>query len=255
MKIIKIIASFLLILGILVLMVWAAVRAKEHKCTEIAIEIHASKEPALLSKSDILSLLERNGVEWKGKPIKEIDLSSIKNLLSRENYIKSVDKVHFLGSKLQVEVSLYNILMELESQDGKKFLLDTEGVYLPYSPKTGSDIIIATGFIPYTFRKKETVAQADKELYELFSVASLIREDSFYAALFHKLYMTDKGEIVLYPSVGQLPVLFGTLQDAESKIKTLKYMYEKVIPYMDEDKYAQLDVRFKNRIVATKTKT
>jgi len=255
MKIVKITASFLLTLGILFLMIWAIVRANNQKCTGALIVINGSEKSELLTKSDVLNILNQNNVKWEGEKMKEIELASINKVLAQENYIKSVDKVHFSGSKLQIEVSLYDILLEVSSNTGQKFLLDVEGIYLPYSPKTGNDVIAVNGFINNTFQKNKTITPENNELYEVFTVASLIKKDTFYAALFHKMYVNDKQEIVLYPSVGKLPVLFGTVQDAENKLKTLKYMYEEVIPYMNDDKYAQLDVRFKNRIVAKKTKS
>jgi len=255
MKIIKIIASFLLVLGILTLMVWAGIRTNDQTSTGISIVIHAPEESELLSKSDILNILKQAGTEWEGKKIKEIDLTSIKKILAQENYIKSVDKVHFSGSKLQIEITLYDILLEVNAKDGQKFLLDVNGTYLPYSPKAGNDVIVVNGFIPNTFRKDEIITPGSNELYALFSVASLIKKDPFYSDLFRNLHICGKQEITLYPSAGKLPVLFGTMQNAEKKLKTLKHMYKEVLPYMNDDKYAQLDVRFENRIVATKTKS
>ena len=255
MKIVKIIASLLLVLLVLTLMIWAWIRANDQTNTGISVVIHAPKNSELLTKSDVLNVLKQSGTEWEGKKIKEIDLSAIKKILAQENYIKSVDKVHFSGSKLQIEVTLYDILLEVNAKDGQKFLLDVNGVYLPYSPKTGNDVIVVHGSISPTFQKKETITSENNELYALYTVASLIKKDPFYAQLFHKLHINDKQEITLYPSVGNLPVLFGTTQDAEQKLKTLKYMYKEVLPYASEDKYARLDVRFKNRIVATKTKS
>jgi len=255
MKIVKITASFLLTLGILFLMIWAIVRANNQKCSGTSIVINTFGKSEILTKSEVLNILHQNNVEWEGKKIKEIELSDINKILAQENYIKSVDKVHFSGSKLQIEVSLYDILLEVKPNTGQKFLLDVEGTYLPYSPKTGNDVIVVNGFINNTFQKNKTITPENNELYEVFTVASLIKKDPFYAALFHKMYVNDKQEIVLHPSVGKLPVLFGTVQDAENKLKTLKYMYEEVIPYINDDQYAQLDVRFKNRIVATKTKS
>jgi hypothetical protein len=255
MKIVKIIASFLLFLGILVLMVWAIIKSKDQTCTDIAIIINSSEELQLLNKSDVLHILEQNNAIWKEKAIKEIDLAAIHKILAEENYIKSVDKVLFLGKKLQIEVTLYDILLEVQPKTGDKFLLDFNGTYLPYSPKVENSVIVAQGSIPYRFQTKETITPENHELYELFFMASLIHEDPFYNALFRKLYLNDKQEIMLYPSYGNLPVLFGTTHDAPHKLKSLKYMYEEVLPYLNENQYAQLDVRFKNRIVAKKSKT
>jgi len=255
MKNFKFLATSLLILGILVLMIWAMVKENDQTCTGISIVIRASEEPTLITKSDVLTILQQNNVEWDGEKMKEIDLASVHNILTHENYIKTVDKVHFSGSKLQIEITLHKILLAVETKDGKKFLLDDQGTYLPYSPKVENDVIIANGFIPNTFQKKEIITPDKKELYELFFVASLIKADKDYEKWFRKIDINDKKEITLYPSSGKLPVLFGTMQDAEKKFKALKFMYCEVLPYTNENKYAQLDVRFQNRIVATKSKS
>jgi hypothetical protein len=258
MKIVKFIASFLLFLGILVLMVWAGVKSKDQTCTDISILINSTEEPQLLTKSDILHILKQNNVQWKEKAIKEIDLSFIHKILAEENYIKSVDKVLFFGKKLQIEITLYDILLEVQPKNGNKFLLDVNGTCLPYSPKVGNSVIIAQGTIPCNYQKKVTITPDNHELYELFVIASLIHEDLYYNELFRELHINDNKDITLIPfieNIPVLPVLFGTTQDAPHKLKSLKYMYKDVLPYVNEDKYARLDVRFKNRIIATKSKT
>jgi len=252
MKIFKFIVSFLLILGIFVLLIWAGIKSNNKTCTDISIVIRGVSEPALLSESDILSILKQNNIKWKEEQLKEIDCAGINKILSKENYIESVDKVHFLGTKLQIEVTLHKILLEIEPQNGQKFLLDMDGIYLPYSPNIGNDVIVATGKIPYSFHHKKKIIEDDTELHELYTVAVLIKQNPFYAELFKKMIVNDKHEIILCPSVGNLSVLLGTAEVAEEKLETLKYMYDDVLPYMDENKYAQLDVRFAHRIVATK---
>jgi len=255
MKIIKFLATFLLSLGIIALSIWAAMRANEQKCSDISIDIHYSEKIQLLSKSDILDILKNHNAEWEGKTIKEINLSVIHKILAEEIYIKSVDKVHFSGTRLRIEVTLHDILLVISPSSGQKFLLDVNGLYLPYSPNAENDVILATGLIPDSFQKKEVITSDNCELFQLFTMASLLKADSFFDALFNRLYINEKQEIILYPSLGNVPVQFGTTHDAVNKLKTLKYMYEEVIPYVNEDRFAQLDVRFKNRIIATKTKS
>ena len=252
MKIAKFIVSIVLFLGITVLAVWAILKTDDQTCNEVSVFIYSSNNFVLLSDSDVLDILKKNNIKCVGEAIKDIEPTAIHNILAQENYIKSVDKVHLIGTKLQIDITLYNILLAVNCKTGEKFLLDENGVYLPYSPKVKNDVIVVKGNIPYSFHKKEIVSPDEPELYEIFSVASLIKKDPFYSKRFHNLEMNEKQEIILHPSVGNLPVMFGTLQDAQNKLKTLKYMYKEVLPYMNDDKYAQLDVRFKNRIVATK---
>ena len=255
MKILKFIVSFLLILGIAILLIWAGIKSNHKTCTDISIVIHGTPDPALLSESDVLNILKQHNVQWKDELLKDINCPAITKILSEENYIESVDKVHFLGTKLQIEVTLHKILLEIEPQNGQKFLLDMNGVYLPFSPNIGNDVIVASGNIPYSFYLKKKIPEENTELRGIYTVAVLIKQNPFYAELFTKMIVNDKNEMILRPSVGNLPVLLGTAEDAEAKLETLKYMYDDVLPYMDENKYAQLDVRFAHRIVATKNKS
>jgi cell division protein FtsQ len=255
MKIIRFVVSILIFLGISILMIWAIIKSNDQTCNQLSILIHAAENSKLLTESDVLHILKQNHIEWERKTKKEIDLASVNKILSIENYIKSVDKVHFLGSKLQIEITLYDILLEVQPQNGDKFLISVEGVYLPYSPKIGNGVIIAQGITSCCFPKKETVLLDNQKLDELFTMASFIHEDSFYSKLFHRLSIGDNQELMLYPAVGNISVLFGSTQDAQSKFKSLKYMYKDVLPYINENQYAQFDVRFKNRIIATKSKT
>jgi hypothetical protein len=139
----------------------------------------------------------------------------------------------------------------VEAQSGQKFLLDVNGTYLPYSPKVGYDVIVASGAISYSYLKKEIATLENVVLCDLFTVATLIKKDPFYEGLFKQLVLNDKHEIILHSPYDNLPVLFGSAKDAEKKFETLKYMYKEVIPYVNENKYARLDVRFTNRIIAS----
>ena len=255
MKLFKIIASFLLILIILFLVIWAVRKTNDQVCTGISTLIRTSGETQLISESDVLAILKQNNIEWEGRKIKEVDLDSIHKILAQENYIKSVEKVHFSGSKLQIEISLYNILLNVKTKDGKKFLLDDHGVYLPFSPKVGNGVMTAAGFIPISIQKKETVTLKNYELYSLFSVATLLKADENFATEFKEMNINEKQEITLFPDEGKLPVLIGTMQNADKKLNTLRYMYKEVLPYLEDGKYKQLDVRFENRIVATKSES
>jgi hypothetical protein len=66
MKIVKIIASFLLIVGIIVLMIWAGIRSNKKNCTDLSVVFHEAAEPALLSESDIKNVLLHHNIKWEG---------------------------------------------------------------------------------------------------------------------------------------------------------------------------------------------
>jgi hypothetical protein len=56
----------------------------------------------------------------------------------------------------------------------------------------------------------------------------------------------------LTATVGGQTILFGGLDDADQKLANLKTVYENGLSHKGYNTYAQLDARFKNRIIATR---
>ena len=85
----------------------------------------------------------------------------------------------------------------------------------------------------------------------LYLIAQAILEDPFSTAQFRQMYVNEKQEIELIPTVGNHVVLFGTEENAEDKLFNLKETYSHALVYGVEQ-YKQLDARYKNRIIAKK---
>ena len=56
----------------------------------------------------------------------------------------------------------------------------------------------------------------------------------------------------LATTVGGQTILFGDLNNADEKLENLKTVYENGLSHKGYDTYAQLDARYKNRIIATR---
>ena len=83
-------------------------------------------------------------------------------------------------------------------------------------------------------------------------MARKINQNDFYEAMFRQIYLNGRNEMELTSTVGGQNILFGGLNNADEKLENLKTVYEKGLSHKGYDTYAQLDARYKNRIIATR---
>ena len=85
-----------------------------------------------------------------------------------------------------------------------------------------------------------------------YNIAHAIQQNEFAKVQFRQIYINENQEIELIPSVGRLTVLFGDDTDAAEKLVHLREVYRNGLIYTNINQYTQLDVRFKNRVIAKK---
>ena len=131
---------------------------------------------------------------------------------------------------------------------GEHYFVDSEGTAVPFTPKMQDYLMVVNGNIPetYTIGKK-----APGKTQDALALTKTINKDEFYRAMFRQIYLGHDG-IELASAIGGLTVLFGTTENADEKLQNLKTVYENGLSHTGYDTYAQLDARFKNRIIATK---
>lgn len=253
MKIFKLVTSSVLVLGILALLTWIGFNSYKSTCSEVKIVINCSGINQLYTENEIIEILKKNNLEPLNRQKSEIDLPKILTVLLQQDYVKSVEKVHFLGTKLHLELTLFDVLLYIRNSSNNCYLLSTDGTFLPITPKVRNGVFNVSGYIPSDIRKKEKATPELPELYALYSLCSMFAEDTFYSALYQNITINEHQSIAFTPTIGNHQVVFGTIHNAQDKLKILKYMYEEVLPYVAPNTYSKLDLRFKNRIIATKS--
>lgn len=249
MKLARFISIFLLISTICVLMILAIVKIPNQKCESIKITPHSQNESVVVTPQDIRQMMADAHMDIIGKKIKEIDLEPLSQLLEDNPYIEKVNFVHFSNSKLLVDYTLKQIVLHVFNEQGQHYFVDSKGMLLPFSSKMTDYLPIANGHIQQSYKKG---AKINKDLLPIFVVSQEINKDDFYKAQFRQLYRNDQNQIELVSSVGHQIILFGDEQNAAEKLSNLKHVFQDGLTHLGYDRYAQLDARFKNRIVAQK---
>lgn len=250
MKIAKLVFSAILVIAVLVFAVLSIVKTPNHQCTSIEVRPHSQNESVLLTQTDVESIIENADIKIIGKKMKDVDLKAVAQKLSENPYVQKINFIHFVNSKLVIDFDLKHIILHVFSEDGEQYFVDENGSLVPFTKKMQDYLIIANGEIHQHYKKG---ASSNKELTPVVKLAKEILSDEFYADQFRQIYLNSAKQMELVSTIGNHIVLFGTEENATEKLANLKQVYQNGIPRMGFDRYAQLDVRFKNRVIA-KTK-
>lgn len=247
MKYAKTIIRIMLIISVLVIIVLAIVQMPKKQCESVQAVPHTQNESTILGQQDIELMLKKNNIQTVGQKIKEIDLPAITSMLKSNPYVKEINFVHFAGSKLVIDYTLRNIILHVYTNDGDQYFVDDEGTLIPYTKKLQDYLFIANGNIHQHYKKGDT---AKKELVPIVALANQLNADEFYKAQFRQIYRNEHNQLELVSTIGNQTILFGDTNNTAEKLDNLKEVYQNGLSRKGYEQYAQLDVRYKNRIIA-----
>lgn len=219
------------------------------RCERISAVAHTQNESVTFSQKDVVNLLSSAGIEVLGKAVKEIDLGEITTLLKANPYIETVNFIHFAGKKLVIDYTLRDIILHVFTPNGDHYFVDSEGYVVPFTSKMKDYLMIVNGNVSDTHKNGK---KAPGKVQDALALTKIIREDEFSQAQFRQIFLNNRNEIELTSTVGGQDILFGSTDNAKEKLQNLKTVYEKGLSHKGYNTYAQLDARFKNRIIATR---
>lgn len=247
MRHVRVLLAITLTISLIVLVVLALVRMPKRECSSVSVVAHSVNESIILDEQDVKAMIANTGIETVNSKIKDVDLAAITELLSKNPYIKKVNFAHFSGTRLIIDYTLRNIILHVFADNGEQYLVDDEGVLLPFKTKFTDDLIIANGNVRQHYKKG---AIAGKELQPVVALSNALLADEFYKNQFRQIYLNNNKQIELVATFGNQVILFGDTTRMDKKLKNLKHVYQEGLSRKGYDQYAQLDVRYQNRVIA-----
>ena len=116
-------------------------------CHAVCVNILDSTQTRFIQQDDILKLLNKNGIETKGKPISGINLKKLENLLDNQGTIKDAEVYCTNSGTLNIDIQQRMPLVRIIDKAGRSYYLDAEGTIIPLSEKYSPLILIASGNI------------------------------------------------------------------------------------------------------------
>jgi len=248
--------------GVVVMMSFANSSHQTKICRSINCRIDYNGVQPLMSGNDLIADINRKFGKPQSKTIGEVDIAGIQEMVKKNTYLENTDVLITIEGDILIRADQCVPLIRYLSSDGKQHYIEKKGRIMPVNPAFPYKVLIATGQIDSPLKDGKNIFSVSdsnqvlitklKSLYDLHHLAGIITSDSTLNALIEQVYITTKGKIQMVTKAGSHIVYLGDSTDAAEKLENLKYFYKYGLVKTGWNKYAKLNLEYKNQIVCTK---
>jgi cell division protein FtsQ len=241
--------SFLLIIVVISFSANSMKSNKAVKALLIDIEPLATGN-RMIDTSDVYEIVELGfGSRLVGERISDIDEARIERIVSEYPMVAEAEVFLNAQDELNISIVQKQPLLRVIADNGLNYYMDNKGARIPLSKHVTERLLVVTGNIPP--HVPNFMEEGPELLQDVFELGKMIHKDEFFNAMIEQVDVQGK-EFVLIPKMGRQKIKFGTLEDAESKLKRLKRYYKEVVATTGWNTYKTIDVRFDKQVVCQK---
>jgi cell division protein FtsQ len=241
---------FVVISGIILL---GAVAKKKHTPSEETFIEVAPLETGekLINERDVKNvILKAFGNNLQGIPVGELEMERIENALEADPFVKNADAFVDVHSQIHVRVEQREPILRVMDASGSNYYLDIDGKRIPPSRNYAAHVLVATGNLPpfspdFLLKKKSPL----KDLFELNQV---IAKDEFLSKMIQQIHLTEAGDFVLVPTIGDQKIVVGGIKNLDNKFWRLKTFYKEAMTREGFNKYETINLKYRDQVVCRK---
>jgi cell division protein FtsQ len=230
--------------------------ARDRKANTFASGIQVTVEPLptgdkLISERDVRqALLVSFGSDLEGTELANLEVERMERVLEEDPFVKNADAYIDQNNQLHVTIEQRDPVVRILDNNGGNYYLDASGQKMPPSKNFAARVIVATGNIaPYTpeFQKKRK-----STLKDLYQVTQTLLADEFLSSFIQQIHVTNTGDFILVPLVGDQQIVLGSARKLEDKLRRLKIFYQEGMPYEGWRKYETINLKYTGQVVCRK---
>lgn len=223
-----------------------------HHCQRIDVTIKGGSEKAYISKSDILTSLNRAAKDSIiGKRIEAIPVALLEKTLEKHPWIGDAELYFDTHDVLHVVVSERTPVARVFTTAGATFYMDSTGHRLPLLPHVAVRVPVVTAFTAAKkWNPKDSAVAKD-----VTAIATYIIRHPFWNAQIAEIGITPAATFELLPVVGNHVIRIGRAENLDEKLSNLLLFYKQVLAKTGFDKYAVVDVQYKNQVIGSHERT
>lgn len=234
-------------------------------CESIDVKINQDDELYFLNTEDVVNLIVDRADSIVNHPKSVVNIPEIEHKLNSHDDIENAEVYITIDGKLKVKVRQRKPIVRVVNKNGESYYIDHMGKLMPLSQKYTAKVLIANGNImePYAKNYRSSIAddtisvQMKKEtmLDELYALSTYILADDFWKAQVQQIYINADKDMELVPMVGNHRIVFGDTVAMDEKFNKLMTFYKQGLNTTGWwNKYAVINLKYKNQIVCTKKK-
>ena len=232
---------------------WLTSRNSTTLCNDIKINIVDSSEFHLVTKPEIMRLINKSESRIIGQDFKRISLPDLEERISMLRELRDAEVYTTVDGSLNVYADQRNPIMRVIAGGGDYFV-DDEGVVIKRVKLYAPRLQIVEGNITVTSQMLSGVSVLDTAiknsiLKDIYQLVDYMRKDDFWSAQIDQIVVDNKNEIDLIPRLGNHRVHLGSIENFAGKLRNLEVFYKDVLPETGWNKYSLINLEFKDQIV------
>lgn len=262
----KIVVVVLWIIGLSGLLASLAFVGKKEKAVvagNVTVTILNTDENSFIDEQDVKEFFHARRDSILNTQLGSIQVNDLEKALNSHPAIENAEVAVDINGDVTMNVTQRTPVVRVLTSSGESYYIDTQSKLMPLSDAYTARVLIATGAInePYARRyavpvndmiKNEALSKVSV-LDDIYTLSSYIASDSVLTSLIHQINVTNEDEIELYPSIGDHKIIFGEVKDIKEKFEKLKLFYTEGLNKTDGwNKYATINIKYKNQVVCTK---
>jgi len=234
--------------GITSLVIAANRKEAAHYCQRIDVTINGSGDKAYITKSDILTQLNAAAHDSiLHKQIERINVAALEKALEKHPWIGNAELYFDTHDVMHVVVSEREPIARVFTTTGNTFYIDSGGQHLPLLPDVNMRVPVVTAFTnARVLNQKDSAVVKD-----VTTIATYIIHHPFWNAQIAEIDITPSGTFELLPVVGNHIIRIGKAENLDEKLSNLLLFYKQVLSKTGFDKYAVVDVQYKDQVVGS----
>lgn len=261
-KILFITTWVLLIAYLLYSLIFVKKRAEKVICNKVEINVKDSAMYQFVTSEIVRNKLHLAGKVPVGQPISNINTDEIEAVVAQMREVRDVQAYVSLSGVLSIDVKQRKPIVRIFNASNQSYYIDDRGFVMPVSANFSARVLVVSGNIrePFVPKANVNVMCWRDSLYRgesplicrIYEIVRYIVADEFWSAQIEQVFVDDSGDVLLIPVVGPHTVLLGSIGGYELKLKKLKVLYEKALPYEGWNKYRVINLKYSNQIICTK---
>lgn len=240
----KTLFKLLVILGLIVYLGFAFARftrmANEEKCVGVNIVIADSTRAGFITRTEALRLINKAGLNPIGTAIDRVNTKKIEQALLQNPFIKEAQCYKTADHHIALMLQQRLPLLRVQPTGQPDYYIDENGDAMRFT-EYPADLAVATGHIDTAYAKQQ-----------LRTLGLFLHDNPFWDDQIEQIIVRKDGKVDLVPRVGAQLIHLGLPDSLGVKLNNLREFYQKVMPKVGWNAYAEIDLRHTNQVVCKK---
>lgn len=252
------------VLIVLLVVIWISlVSYNKNHCKGVQIKIKAPSDVVFVSEQDILNSINLVSDSVTGKVISKINIEKIESKIKENPFVLNTKVYMSLGGIINVDILQRTPVLRVQNVFKQSYYISEDGYLMPIVAGKTARVLVANGEIKDIFvaglrldtvglYKSHDSTKYNPELVKIYLVASYVSSDPFWKAQIQQIFLDKKGNILLFPLVGEHIIVLGDEKNLSEKFKKLEVFIKRAEFINNWEKYDTININFRGQIICSK---